>query len=302
MLHSRLVNYIDQVARHGSIRKAAEKVHISSSSINRQIIAYEEMLGHDIFERLPRGVRLTPAGEVLLQHIRSTLQDHEKMLSRVNDLNGLRSATISVATLEALQADVIAQVAGSFIQRYPTTRFEIHSMSADQIVPSVANGDAMLGLGFNIDLEPNVQDICAVPFGLGVVVGPDHPLANKSALRLSDCAGHAVALPAKTLNLRWIIDRMLGYMGVSLHSVAESNSIDLLKSLVTSANLATFLTRADVDFDRVKGNLLFVPLVDHRGEAQTLRLIQRKGVPLPPAAGYFAEDLGNFIRSMSDSV
>lgn len=300
MLHSRLVNYIDQVARYGSIRKAAEKIHVSSSSINRQIIAYEEILGHEIFERLPRGVRLTAAGELLVQHIRNTLKDHEKLLSRVNDLNGLRRATISIATLEALQADVIAQVTARFIQRYPNTRFQIQSMPADQIVSSVTNGDAMLGLGFNMDLEANTQDICGVPFGLGVVVGPDHPLANKSALRLSDCVGHAVALPARPLNLRWIIDRMLGYTNVSLHPVAETNSIDLLKSLVSSANLATFLTRADVDFDRGRGNLVFVPLVGHRGETQTLRLIQRKGAPLSPAAAYFAEELSSFIRAMGD--
>jgi DNA-binding transcriptional LysR family regulator len=60
----RLLTYVDAVARHGSIRKAADALSVASSALNRQILDLETDLGTALFERLPRGVRLTAAGEV----------------------------------------------------------------------------------------------------------------------------------------------------------------------------------------------------------------------------------------------
>src|SRR5579862_8524095 len=59
MLHSRLLRYLDEVSRLGSIRKAAVRLNVASSAINRQILALENELGAPIFERMPRRLRLT---------------------------------------------------------------------------------------------------------------------------------------------------------------------------------------------------------------------------------------------------
>ena len=61
LLHSRKLLYLDEIARCGSIRKAADRLNVSSSAINRQILALEEEFGVPLFERLPRGLRLTAA-------------------------------------------------------------------------------------------------------------------------------------------------------------------------------------------------------------------------------------------------
>ncbi|HUD88673.1 MAG TPA: LysR family transcriptional regulator, partial [Xanthobacteraceae bacterium] len=66
----RLLTYVDAVARHGSIRKAADALNVASSALNRQILDLESDLGSALFERLPRGVRLTAAGEVFLAYVR----------------------------------------------------------------------------------------------------------------------------------------------------------------------------------------------------------------------------------------
>lgn len=90
MLHSRLMRYIDEVARAGSMRQAAERLGIASSAINRQILAFEQELGVAVFERLSNGVRLTAAGELLVEHIRATMKDHSRTISRISDLKTLR--------------------------------------------------------------------------------------------------------------------------------------------------------------------------------------------------------------------
>ncbi|TWB13433.1 regulatory helix-turn-helix LysR family protein [Rhizobium sp. ERR 1071] len=66
LLFSRFAHYLDEIANHGSIRKAAERLNVSASAINKQLISAEEEFGVALFERLPRGMRLTSAGELLV--------------------------------------------------------------------------------------------------------------------------------------------------------------------------------------------------------------------------------------------
>ncbi|HEX4040688.1 MAG TPA: LysR family transcriptional regulator, partial [Xanthobacteraceae bacterium] len=75
--------YFDAVARHGSIRKAADALNVASSALNRQILDLEADLGSALFERLPRGVRLTAAGEVFIAYARQALSDLRTVESQV---------------------------------------------------------------------------------------------------------------------------------------------------------------------------------------------------------------------------
>ena len=67
------LNYLNEISKQGSIRKAAEKLNITSTALNRRLIALEEDIGAEIFERLPRGVRLNTAGELLINQIRKQI-------------------------------------------------------------------------------------------------------------------------------------------------------------------------------------------------------------------------------------
>ena len=92
MRHLRFLRYIDEVARAGSIRKAAEQLHVTASAVNRRIMDIEEELGAPLFERRARGVRLTAAGELFLRYIREQAGDVARVQSQIEDLKGLRSA------------------------------------------------------------------------------------------------------------------------------------------------------------------------------------------------------------------
>src|SRR5690348_17586115 len=82
-MHAAVLRYFDQVARLGSIRRAAEALNVASSAVNRQILKLEEETGVVLFERLRTGVRLTAAGEVLLRHARETLIDYDRARAEI---------------------------------------------------------------------------------------------------------------------------------------------------------------------------------------------------------------------------
>jgi DNA-binding transcriptional LysR family regulator len=96
MKHLETLRLIQDVARTGSIRKA-EDMNITSSALNRRIQRFEEEFGSKIFERLPRGVRLNAAGELLIQHYRAQLSDLARVQSQVVDMSGARRGHVSIA-------------------------------------------------------------------------------------------------------------------------------------------------------------------------------------------------------------
>ena len=102
MRHMRDFEFFEGVVRAGSIRKAAEDMNITASALNRRINRFEDEFGFEIFERLPRGVRLNPAGELLLHHIRMQRSDFARLKSQVSDLSGVRRGHVSIACSQAL--------------------------------------------------------------------------------------------------------------------------------------------------------------------------------------------------------
>ncbi len=74
-MHAAVLRYFEAVAEDGSIRRASERLHISPSAVNRQILKLEDYLGTPLFERRPDGMRLTDAGRLVLRHAQATLQD-----------------------------------------------------------------------------------------------------------------------------------------------------------------------------------------------------------------------------------
>ena len=97
MKHLRILNYVDEVVRARSIRKAAEQLNVTASAVNRRIMDLEKELGAPLFERRTRGVRLTAAGEVFVDYLRKQNGDVERMKSQIEDLKGLRRGTVRIA-------------------------------------------------------------------------------------------------------------------------------------------------------------------------------------------------------------
>src|SRR5690242_8792521 len=99
-MHTRLLNYFDAIVRHGSIRKAAEAVNVAPSAINRHLLELEGLVGAPLFDRLPRGLRLTAAGEILSLHIRTTLRDYGRAISEIEQLKTGTRGQVTITCIE----------------------------------------------------------------------------------------------------------------------------------------------------------------------------------------------------------
>jgi DNA-binding transcriptional LysR family regulator len=296
MLHSRLLGYLDEVARTGSIRKAAERVGIAASSINRQILALEAEFGVPIFERLPRRMRLTVAGELLLTHIRTTLRDHERMRARFTDLQGRRRGLVRIATMAGLANTLMPPLVAWMRAQYPYVKLVVRALPLEGIAGAVIAAEADIGLGYQLPPDPKLRVLGRSTARTGAVVAPGHALAAMAhpTVSLADCAGFPMVIPDRSLTVGALLADALERAGMSVETVVETNSVELLKRAARQGQTVTFLSEVEMAVEVAGGELVFLPLRD--GElGQELRLVARRTMALDATQSHVAEKLREML-------
>ncbi|WP_416261175.1 LysR family transcriptional regulator [Gibbsiella quercinecans] len=274
MLQHRLLVYLDEVARSGSIRKAAARLHISASAINRQILALEDELGTPLFQRLPRKMLLTAAGETLIHHVRQSFKELEWAQIKIEELKGLRRGEVTVAMMSGLAANLVPRTAAEFRRANLRVKLVLRQMTTgEDITNAVASGEADLGVGFDFELPPTLRIIASVVSRLGAVVAPGHPLADKSSLRLSDCVPHPLVIADKSMVIRPYLNEVFARAMINAQPVIETNSIEVMRQAAMVDQALTFLTPFDIDVDLRSGRLIYIPVRELAQQTQTLMLI-----------------------------
>ena len=263
ILHSRLLRYLDEVARTGSIRKASDRLNIASSSINRQILALEAEIGSPIFERLHRRLQLTPAGEILIAHVRRTLKDMARAETQIEELRGFRRGEVSVALVGGLASSFLSRIGANFRAQHPRVKLLFRRLDGDKTADAVINGECDLALSFWLPDDPNLRVISSTDCHFGAVVSADHPLAKRSSVRMSDCVDFPMVLPDSTMVVRQKLDSVFQRMGIKATPMMESNSIEMIRGFVASGQGLSFLNQINVQDERLQGTIRFLPIIDH---------------------------------------
>jgi DNA-binding transcriptional LysR family regulator len=191
-MHDKFLTYLDEVARQGSIRKAAVILNVASSSVNRKIISIEESLGTRLFDRHADGVELTEAGAILLEHCRKTMFDYQKILTQIDDISELRSGHIHIATLDSVAHNVLPKVLDQFSQNHPDISYTIQTAQPDEVMMGVADGEVNIGISFCNELLPGVRIHTEKATPIGAILRPDHPMAERDMLEVDDLAAFQV--------------------------------------------------------------------------------------------------------------
>jgi DNA-binding transcriptional LysR family regulator len=275
MLHSRMLRYLDEVARSGSIRKAAARLNVASSAVNRQILALEQELGTPLFHRLPRKLLPTAAGEVLLDHVRRTLRGMERVEAEIGELRGLRRGEVSIAVMSGLAGNLVALALPRFRQDHPRVALRISLLSGPEILAAVLEGDADLGLGFDLPGEPRLRAVPLAAAALGAVMSPYHPLAARDSLRLGDCIGYPLVIADRSMAIRPYLDAAFARAGLVPEAALETNSIEVMRRAAAQDRNITFLTPFDILIERRTRELLYLPIAGMEGHRQQLLLLTR---------------------------
>lgn len=297
MRHLDLLRFVDTVARAGSIRKAAETLAITSTALNRRILALEDDLGVELFERLPRGVRLSTAGELYILCARSHLADMDRLRSQIADLAGERRGHVSIASTRAALPVFLPQEVAAYRRDHPAVSFDIRQRSRAEAEQELIDYAADLALVFEPVQHSEFQMLISAPQPIVAIMPKDHELANRTVVRLAACSQYPVALPSRTAGVRAIIDLALTRGPLKLRIAVESEDSHFLINLAREEGLITFdvpLGLSDEALDRM--GVIALPLDPRDVPDGRLYLGQLRGRILPVAAARFADQL---VRRLS---
>ena len=284
-----IFSYLDAVAHHGSIRKAAAALHIASSALNRRVLDLEAEVGSPLFERLPRGVRATAAGELLLAYVRRSLKELRLVEAQIDGLRGLVHGRVRIAVAESVTGRMLPDAIAEYHDRHPGVGFSVRVGGPKDIASALLRDKVDLILTHEHSADPEIAILAETEQPLCVLVTPEHPLAARTQLRLSECVAYPIAMPDETLAARALIDLVLRRASLRIEPALVSNSIETTKMFARSSNGLCFSFHIGKKPD-VSG-MISIPLTDPEFQKASLRLASRRGRVLPVAAAAFAEQL-----------
>lgn len=298
MKHVRLLAYVDEVARTGSIRKAAERMNITPSALNRRIQDLEAEIGTPIFERLPRGVRLNAAGELFVRHVRTQISDLARVRSQIEDLSGFRRGKVTIACSQALAYHILPTEIAGYRQRFPLVHFAVQVRDHREALRALADFEVDVAIVFQPSRLPEFQELGSCEQRLVAILAENHPLAAEPVVRLRDCARFPLALPDASYGGRALLDEAISRGSNRLEATVESNSFEFLRNYVRFEHAVTFQIAVGAPRELRERHGLVSRPVDTR-DVRPGRLVvgQLRGRALPVAAAKFVEELARKLES-----
>jgi DNA-binding transcriptional LysR family regulator len=280
------------------MRKAAARLNVSPSSLNRQILALEDELGSPLFERLPRNLRLTASGELIVAHVRRTMREIERLDAQLEDLKGLRRGEVSIAAMAGLASNFLTGVTVDFQVHHPRVKVIFKRGTLQEIMAAVLAGEVDLGLAFGARRDAAIRVLAEIECRLGVVVAPQHPLAGKPHVKLAECVGYPIILPGPSMVFRGILDDAFAKASLTVDGVIETTEFEMMKRFAALNRGIVFLNQINIDVERRRGELVFVPIRDPNLAGQTLCLFHGVRSGLSVRASQYAEALRTALEDI----
>lgn len=258
-MHSKFLRYFDEVARQGSIRKAASILSISSTSVNRKILSIEKQLGIKLFERSPKGVELTPSGKLVLEHCRNTLYNFEGIKAVIGDLRDLRTGHLSIRTIDSFTFSVLPRILRRFSDDYPNISLSVTADVPEGISESVAIGEVDIGINFTNINHPGTRVVLEKLAPFGIIMRPDHPLAEKANVEAKDLEGYPLVRTVDARGRNSILDQEMKAASAYLKTHIFTNALSIAKQSILSSHDVGIYTKIGFLEEIESKQLVFVP-------------------------------------------
>ena len=301
-MHAAVLRYFEAVAEEGSIRRASERLHISPSAVDRQILKLEDYFGTPLFERRPNGMRLTDAGQLVLRHSRDTLHDFARLRGDIDNLRGVVSGQVTITTLDSLTVHFLPEAMARFVAAHPAVQIRVVALDPVETMHSVAQGHADLGLTFSPARRRGVSLLADVPSPMCAIMAPDHELAARSSVTLDECGAFHLLYQDHSGSMQPFFGAEMDAFKSAHQPLVVSNTLAVLKRLLLRGAGIAFYTRLGFTEELASGRLVAVPLEDERLSALRLCLIAPSDRLPTVAAGAMAEHLRRALAQFGSGL
>lgn len=291
MRHLLPYKYVEEIARAGSIRKAAETLAITPSALNRRLLTIEDELGVQIFERLPVGVRLNTAGEILLEHIRNQLSDIERVKSQIADLAGQRRGNVLISASPELMGMFLADEVRKYQSQFPGVTFKVLQKFRGDVERSLIEHEVDIGIVYEPMKLADFQTIYNVVQPVYCLMDKSHPLSSRKMLRLYECAEFPLILTDRNWGVRNLLEQSAIRLGLNLRGVIQSDARGFLANYKRSSNELSFDIPINIPTDLEERGMVAVPINTMDVPEGFVFVGHLKGRTIPVASARFLEQV-----------
>ncbi|HDR9157955.1 LysR family transcriptional regulator [Burkholderia vietnamiensis] len=275
---SRIV-YFYEAVRCGTIRAAADWLDVAPSAVSRQIGLLEKELDATLVERHARGVTPTDAGRCVIEYFREQLAHRDDLLSRLQELRGLKTGQVSLVLGEGFVSDLLAGPMQQFCRQFPGIRVNLDVGSTNDVIRKISNDEGEIGLVYNPPAEPKLVSRASKRQPMMAIVGPDFPRRSHKVLTVQQLATYPLAATHPSYGTRQMMEAVEYAERVRLEPIVTTNSFAILKEFVKSglgiAVMPAFAVTAELQAKELFAIEIAHPILEN-AEAHMVTRVGRK--------------------------
>lgn len=280
-----------QVARLGSVSRAALALALSQPAVTLQVQALERAVGVDLFDRNGRRLLLSREGEVFYELARPLMEGLEGLDGAFRErLQALDAETLDIAAGSSTIVYLLPGIVEAFRERHPEVDLRLHHVGGEEGLDLLRSERVDFAVGSMLEVPADLEYAPAYNFEPMLILPPGHPLADKPTLRLEDLTPHGLILPPQRLTTYRMIDLVFQRAHVPYTVALEVEGWEVIKQYVAMGfgiSIVTAICLTDADRAR-----LAVRSLAGLFPARSYGVVKRRGRYLSPQARAFVGVIG----------
>jgi len=250
-----------QVARTGSISKAAETLFVTQPAVTARLQTLERDLGVPLLIRSRHGSRLTEAGRAFLPHAQHALSAVDRGREAVEEVRTGGAGQLQIGAAPAVSTYVLPAMLHRFQAKHPSVRLVVRSGHSEEILQMVLREEVEIGLMRPI-AHPEVSATLLYEDELVLVVHRGHRFAAGGHVRMGELAAEHLILFDRTSSYHELTSAIVRQAGISPRGRLEVDNIDAAKRMVEQRLGVALLPRTSVQAEIGTGRLVPVTITD----------------------------------------
>lgn len=248
------LNVFAEVAKCGSITKAAESLHMTQPAVSIQVKQLQESLDIPLIEIIGKKLFLTEAGKKLYS-MQQTIQEHEEAFEAyTSELKGGLTGNLSISAASTAKY-FLPYFLGAFQKKYPKVKITLKVTNRDEVLQHLYNNEFQLAI---LTQLPDDSSIIASPFlenPLVVACPPDHPLSTKKNLNLKDLKDEPFIFRESGSGTRMVMERLLDEAGIEPTIAMELGTNEAVKQAIMAGIGISLISKLSMQSELKTGTI-----------------------------------------------
>ena len=274
------------LAETTSFTKAAQINGVTQSAVSQQISSLETKFDTALIERSKKKFTLTKEGETFYKYSKQIVQSYDELRHKIQEIQNVVTGTIKVVTIYSIGLHELPPYLKKFLKKHPTVNVSVEYRRATQLYEDIISGMADIGLVAYPQKDPRLHVTSLAEDMLVLICHPDHPLAQKPRVKLSEISSHKFIAFEPDIPTRRAIDKILRDRNVEVDHAMEFDNIETVKRAVEIDAGISIVPRSPVAQEVTKKTIAMVEIEDEQFY-RPLAAVHKKSKVLSPAMKEF---------------